>query len=72
MQRKEEAGLICCRVLPAQGGVTIVVHSNVEARPMQRFFSREAEIRHLACQNRTFSKIKLLLRLAAFIDTLLA
>ena len=23
MQRKEEAGLICCRALPAQGGVTI-------------------------------------------------
>ncbi len=35
VQRKEEAGLICCRALPAQGGVT---SSNVEARPMQRFF----------------------------------
>ena len=34
------------------------------------FFSRNHP--RLACQNRTFSKIKLLLRLAAFIDTLLA
>ena len=64
---KEGAGLVCCRALPAKGGVIVnplAVHSNVEAGKFRAnakvFFSRNHPLR----QNRTFSKIKLLLRLA--------
>ena len=49
MQRKEEAGLNCCRVLPAQGGVTSL--SNVEAGPMQRFLAEKQNSSSLSEQD---------------------
>ncbi len=67
---KEEAGLICCRALPTQGGVTSLSIPMLKQGQCKGFFQQKSS--RLACQNRTFSKIKLLLRLAAFIDTLLA
>ncbi len=67
MQRKKEAGLVCCRALLAEGGVIV---TNVETAQFRASFL--AEKQKSSGQNRTFSKMKLLLRLAAFIDALLA
>ena len=74
MQRKEEAGLIFCRALPAQGGVTSlsIPMLKQQGHNAKIFLAEKQNHDDLACQNRTFSKINLLLRLAAFIDTLLA
>ncbi len=64
----EEAGLICCRALPAQGEVTSLSIPMLKQGQCKGFFQQKSS--RLAFQNRTFSKIKLLLRLAAFISFL--
>ena len=49
MQRKEEAGLICCRVLPAQGGVTSFPFQYV--RPMKGYLAEKQKSSSLSKQD---------------------
>ncbi len=70
-KRKEEAGLICCRALPAQGGVTSSSIPMLKQGQCKGFLAEKQNSSSLSEQD-IFKNKAVAIRLAAFIDTLLA